>query len=212
MPLVQGSSRDAVSENIRREKGAGKPQRQAVAIALDVARRSKRASGGLTTPKPAGWQTRNEARGMMHTGPIGGITGGRTDVHKMNVPGGSYVVPAYAVSHLGENNTAHGMAKLGAMFHPGGPFGSAATGIKHGAGAPHAPKAPKLAKGGKTDETGKPVPIIAASGEFVIPESIVRNIGRGDIDFGHRVLDHWILSIKKEHAKTIRKLPGPAKS
>lgn len=46
MPLVQGSSRGAVSENIRREMAAKKPQKQAVAIALDVARRQHRADGG----------------------------------------------------------------------------------------------------------------------------------------------------------------------
>jgi hypothetical protein len=50
MPLVQGSSRQAISENIRREMGAHKPQRQAVAIALDVARRN-RAEGGRADEK-----------------------------------------------------------------------------------------------------------------------------------------------------------------
>lgn len=41
MPLKKGSSRKTVSQNIRTEIKAGKPQKQAVAIALDVARRSK---------------------------------------------------------------------------------------------------------------------------------------------------------------------------
>jgi len=40
MPLVQGGSQQAISKNIRAEIGAGKPQDQAVAIAMDVARRS----------------------------------------------------------------------------------------------------------------------------------------------------------------------------
>ena len=42
MPLKKGSSKKTISENIRREVKAGRPQRQAVAIALDVARRSRR--------------------------------------------------------------------------------------------------------------------------------------------------------------------------
>lgn len=41
MPLKKGSSRKAVSANIRTEMHHGKPQKQAVAIALNQARRSK---------------------------------------------------------------------------------------------------------------------------------------------------------------------------
>ena len=40
-PLRKGSSRATVSKNIRTEIKAGKPRKQAVAIALDTARRSK---------------------------------------------------------------------------------------------------------------------------------------------------------------------------
>lgn len=40
MPLKKGSSRKVVSYNIKAEMAAGKPQKQAVAIALNQARRS----------------------------------------------------------------------------------------------------------------------------------------------------------------------------
>ncbi len=41
MPLKRGHSKKAISSNIRTEIAAGKPQKQAVAIALSTARKSK---------------------------------------------------------------------------------------------------------------------------------------------------------------------------
>ena len=40
MPLKKGKSKKVISENIRREMHAGKPQKQAIAIAMETARRS----------------------------------------------------------------------------------------------------------------------------------------------------------------------------
>jgi hypothetical protein len=48
MPLVKSSSKKAVGTNVKREMEAGKPQKQAVAIALDVQRRA----GGNVKPNP----------------------------------------------------------------------------------------------------------------------------------------------------------------
>lgn len=45
MPLIKGQkakTRKGVGENIRRERSAGKPEKQAIAIAMSVAGKSKR--------------------------------------------------------------------------------------------------------------------------------------------------------------------------
>jgi hypothetical protein len=41
MPLKKSASKEAVSQNISTEVAAGKPQKQAVAIALETQRRAK---------------------------------------------------------------------------------------------------------------------------------------------------------------------------
>lgn len=207
MPLIQSGSKEAVSKNISEfhtgktyartaaKFGKAKADKQAIAVALDTARRAKRAVGGMTP-----WTTKLEARGLTHQGPIKSIIPGRTDKHPMNVGSGSYVVPADVVSHLGQNNTQAGMAKLGAMF-------GKTPAIKHGS-LPR-PPAMQKAKGGAV---GKPTPIIAAGGEYVIPPEVVADIGGGDVDLGHKVLDSWVLKVRKQHIKTLQKLPGPAKT
>jgi hypothetical protein len=46
MPLTKSKSEKAFKHNIKAEIAAGKPQKQAVAIAYDVQRRAKKADGG----------------------------------------------------------------------------------------------------------------------------------------------------------------------
>jgi hypothetical protein len=48
MPLVKSKSNKAIGTNIKREEAAGKPRKQAIAIALDVQRR---AGGGKKKKK-----------------------------------------------------------------------------------------------------------------------------------------------------------------
>lgn len=193
MPLIKSGSKKAISTNIRTEMAAGKPQKQAVAIALDVARRAKRATGGPVNQKGA------------HLGPIVSDIPGRTDRIPMDVPSGSYVVPADIVSGLGEGNTLAGLNKLTARFgaHP---FGAPKKGRRRASGGSLA-GFPREADVG----TKEAVPIIAAGGEFVISPDRVRELGGGDIDRGHEMLDQWILETRKNLIETLRKLPGPAK-
>jgi hypothetical protein len=49
MPLIKSPSKKAVGPNIAAELAAGKPKKQAIAIALDVQRR---AGGGKPNPSP----------------------------------------------------------------------------------------------------------------------------------------------------------------
>lgn len=170
MPLIKSASQENIANNIRTEKAADKSQAQAVAIALDVARRAKRAKGG-----------------RVHTGPIKGKDPGRTDTIKMNVPDGAYVLPSETISHLGENNTDNGLERAQHLF---------------GTGGMHA--------GRKSGGSVKSVPCITASGEFVIDPSVVKNIGHGDINFGHKILDHFVMMMRKDHIHTLASLDPPA--
>jgi len=51
MPIKKGYSKKTVSKNIKSEMSKGKPQKQAVAIALESARKSKAESKGKKVAK-----------------------------------------------------------------------------------------------------------------------------------------------------------------
>ncbi len=54
MPLVKSASKAAIGKNIETEQAHGKPHKQAVAIALDTARRA-----GADLPKPKAKQKKH---------------------------------------------------------------------------------------------------------------------------------------------------------
>lgn len=200
MPLIHGKSKQAVSKNIKTEIEAGKPQKQAVAIALDIARRAKKAAGGRAT-----------FEGFIHSD-----VPGRTDKHPMDVKSGSYVIPSDIVSGLGEGNTMAGTKALDSMFKSG-PYGAKMPKIAKGHTMPkmrmrHRKRSKSLfAEGGQTSGFPTPVPIIAAGGEYVIPPEKVAEIGGGDVDHGHNVLDKWVVEQRNKLVKTLKNLPPPAK-
>jgi len=101
MPLLKGKSQKTISSNISELVHSGRPQKQAIAIALSTARRS-RASGGAD-------------RKVFH-GPIVTPIPGRTDRLPIHVYSGSYVIPADIVSGLGEGNTLAGYESIKRMF------------------------------------------------------------------------------------------------
>lgn len=192
MPLQKSSSPDAFKSNVKvltGEIGSSphvQSKSQALAIAYSVKRRN-RAEGG-----PA-----------MHTGPINSTVPGRTDKHDMDVPSGSYVIPAECVSNLGENNTNAGMVKLHQVLS-----GSQESIRKFFGSTP--PSAGR-STGGRNKHDGSPVPIKAAGGEFVVPTNIISIIGYGNIQHGHETLDKWVMKKRKEHIKTLKGLAPPAR-
>lgn len=190
MPLHKGSSRKTISSNISELVHSGRPQKQAIAIALKTARET-RAIGGLGPSKPSTPRVSAPAKpavSKLHVGPIHSPVAGRTDHLPMHVPSGSYVIPADIVSALGEGNTMAGFRAVKTMFS------------KAPAGA--------FAQGGST---GEPVPIVAAGGEYVLTPDEVMWAGGGDMDAGHKALDQWIKGTRAETIQTLKKLPPPKK-
>jgi hypothetical protein len=168
MPLKQGSSQKTISANISEMMRAGRPQKQAIAAALSTARKS-RAEGGEVSDK-------------IHVGPIHSPVAGRTDHLPINVPSGSYVIPADIISAMGEGNTMAGFRVANKVF-----------------GMQEASEAP-------------PVEVIVAGGEYIIaPENVADRIGGGDIERGHRNLDDFVLRYREMTVQTLKKLPGPKK-
>lgn len=127
--------------------------------------------------------------GGVFSGYIPGTTGGRTDNKPINVESGAYVVPADILSGLGEGNSHAGWAAL-----------SSQLGLD----------APAKADGGGV--IGEPTPIVAASGEGVIPPSKVSEIGGGDVETGHKVLDALVKHVRSKTIKKLKSLPSPKKN
>jgi hypothetical protein len=65
----------------------------------------------------------------------------------------------------------------------------------------------RFAEGGETGD----IPIIAAGGEYVIHPDQVREVGHGDLEAGHKVLDQFVIHTRKKHIETLKKLKPPKK-
>ena len=212
MPLIKSGSRAAISTNISEMVHAGHPQNQAIAAAMRNARQygARKAAGGFTPP----FAERMAARQAFHEGFLHSAVPGRTDKLPISVSGGAYVLPADHIAALGQGNSIAGANIVNKMFKMG-PYDTSPS-PQHAAKAPGAahlnltPKTPALkpgqglARGG----TGKPTDIIAAGGEMTIPpHKIIEKYG--DLDYGHKAMDQWVVDTRKEHIKTLKHLKPP---
>jgi hypothetical protein len=196
MPVAKGSSQKAISSNISELVHTGRPQKQAVAIALSEARKRRAAGGASFFGNPT-----TASVSKVHIGPIRSPVAGRTDHLPMHVHSGSYVIPADIISAMGEGNTEAGFKVANTIFSPmteasGMPGEDAQLGL------------PQKAEGGSI---APPVPIVAAGGEYVIHPNDVTRIGGGNIDRGHKELDAFVNKMRAKTVKTLRNLPPPKK-
>lgn len=229
MPLNKSGGDKARGENIAAEIRAGRPRDQAAAIAYRIQRdaKAKKMACGGRVPGYAGGGMPGAVPMAMPGAPVahGGLLNsavpGRTDKLKLGVKPNSYVVPADVVSALGQGNSIAGANVLGKMFKTG-PYGVAAPKLA----MPKTPGSPRrrFADGGMPmpdemempgdgpEETGEPVDIMAAGGEFIVPADAVAMLGNGDAQAGQSILDSFVTQVRAKAIKTMRKLPGPKKS
>ena len=208
MPLTPGKSQKTISHNISEMIHAGHPQDQAIAAALNTARQTKAGGGPMDYRKadlnipqidyPMGKPD------LTHKGPIHSPVAGRTDHLPTKLDSGSYVIPADIISSMGEGNTMAGF-KIARRMFSSKPYSQekkpySPEGMPYDQGKPY---------GARADGGRAPVEVVVAGGEYVITPEEVTQLGAGDIDYGHEILDHFVTGYRKKTIETLKKLPGP---
>jgi hypothetical protein len=186
MPLIKSGSEAAKASNIREMIASGHPSRVAVAAALHTADRYGHADGGGVDS----WMMHQASHNLFHEGMIKSPSPGRADTIPMSVPAGSFVMPSDIPSALGQGNSQNDGDILRRMFSSGP------------GGLPLAHKRPGYAQGGY-------VPIQASGGEFVIAPDVVKDVGHGDLNAGHKVLTAFVLKTRKAHIEQLKRLKAP---
>lgn len=216
MPLKKGKSREVISENIRELIDSGRPQKQAIAIALDTARRKAKAVGGDLT-KPA-----ETLANPVYNAQLLGQFGAGTEVDPLTgkpkqdnqAPAGqsSGVIAAANQALQGGGGGDGGGGGGGSNFGGSDSSGTAGgvNGSDYGGGGGDAPgndggSPANLARGGTTTTTQEgghihsgPIraavagrtdhlPIHVPAGAYVIPADIISGMGEGNTDAGFKV-------------------------
>ena len=169
----------------------------------------KLAAGGIPTSEALSpWYTRADERGMIQPeGLVMGTAGGRTDVHNVFLPSGSYVVPADVASGLGEGNSLSGASVMDRVMHSN-PYGIQGSAHRGSMIPPRAPAPFKENRGGKVKDHGSLVPVVIAAGEMIYhPQTIIKKFG--SLEKGHSALDRFVVNTRKSVAKAMLRLPGP---
>src|SRR4029077_5026118 len=134
--------------------------------------------------KAIGGQVGANNKGLISTGLVHGATGGREDARPVSVRSGAFVIPADIVAALGTGNTMAGATVLDKTF-----------------------KKRPMRYGGVNMATGGNVPIKISDGEYLIDPEQVAEIGNGDMNRGHAVLDKFVLEIRRKHINDLSRLP-----
>jgi hypothetical protein len=216
------SKADTASRTVRKYGPGGAPSAPGIKPKLnEFSQRSYRASIGHP---PGGGMPGVGNIKTPHVGMIHSSIPGRTDKINMGVKGGSYILPADVVSGVGQGNSMAGSAIINKMFSMG-PYGSADKAlptpkVDYGRAAQSSLRMPRLnlrgtpgimAAGGVHEDNHKPVPIIAAGGEMVIPPEVVLRVGHGNLKHGHEILDHMVLHLRKKTIHDLKHLKPPKK-
>jgi hypothetical protein len=223
VPLIKSGTRNAVSSNIREMVASGHPRAQAVAAALNTARKYGKAGGGAlrwaaeamappAPPKPK--RVRKIVLDSALREAKKFASGGALDKTGLGDPANHVPFPAGMLNSSipGRTDKLPISVKAGSYVIPadivaGLGDSNSAAGRKvldrlissYTAGA----AAPDLAA------PGADIPIVAAGREYVVHPVAVRAIGGGDLEKGHNQLDTFVKEIRKRHIKTLRGLPGP---
>lgn len=198
MPIKSGNSSKIVGGNIKELMATGRPQKQAVAIALHNANKKR---GGI-----AGGDT-SKRQHFADGGFVNSSVPGRTDRIPTSVVADSYVIPADIISGLGQGNSLAG-SHIMDMILKTGPYGTNLSQAHGRANFPQAPRAEQpYATGGKTHKA----PVVIAGGEYIVHPVDVMRVGEGSMTRGHERLDAFVKKMRAHHIKTLKNLAPPKK-